>query len=62
MISVGEIETCDVHACVNHFDEHFDVPAGGSESANDLGFARLRIDCLKNVLEFNAARVGASRF
>lgn len=54
---MGEIETCDVHASVDHLDEHVDVPAGGAQSAHNFGFARCRVNRLKNVLEFDAARV-----
>ena len=54
VISVGEIETSDIHAGVEHLHEHLDIPAGGSEGANDLGLALVEINSLKDVLESDA--------
>jgi hypothetical protein len=55
-----KVETSDVHAGVEHLDEHVDVPAGGSERANNLGLTVLKLDLLENVLESDATRVGAA--
>ena len=60
VISVGEIETSDIHAGVEHLHEHLDIPAGGSEGANDLGLALVEINSLKDVLESDATAVGGS--
>ena len=51
VITVGEVETGDVHASIEHFDEHVGVPACGSESADDLCLAVAEIDLLEDVLE-----------
>ena len=53
-----EVKTGNVHASVEHLDEHLDVPTGGSESANDLGLALIEVNLLKNVLESNTTAVG----
>mgnify|MGYP006259916137 CR=1 FL=1 len=55
MITVREVETGDVHASVEHLDEHLSVPAGGSERADDLGLALAELDVLEDVLELDAA-------
>eukprot|EP00353_Schmidingerella_taraikaensis_P009232 CAMPEP_0185570060 /NCGR_PEP_ID=MMETSP0434-20130131/2503_1 /TAXON_ID=626734 ORGANISM="Favella taraikaensis, Strain Fe Narragansett Bay" /NCGR_SAMPLE_ID=MMETSP0434 /ASSEMBLY_ACC=CAM_ASM_000379 /LENGTH=108 /DNA_ID=CAMNT_0028185071 /DNA_START=13 /DNA_END=339 /DNA_ORIENTATION=- len=55
-----EVETGDVHAGVEHFDKHIGVPAGRAEGTDDLGLALTEIDLLEDVLEANAARVGAA--
>ena len=58
VISMREVKTGNVHASVEHLDEHLDVPTGGSESANDLGLALIEVNLLKNVLESNTTAVG----
>ena len=55
MVSVREVETRHVHAGVEHFDEHFDIPACWTKGANDFGLPRVWIDALKDVLEFDTA-------
>ena len=55
MIAVREVETGDVHASIEHLDEHVGVPAGWSECADDLGLAHVEVDSLEDVLEANAA-------
>ena len=55
VITVREVETGDVHASVEHLDEHLSVPAGGSERADDLGLALAELDVLEDVLELDAA-------
>lgn len=54
VVAVGEIEASNVHSGVEHFDEHFDVPAGRSEGADNLGLAFAEVDLFKDVLEFDA--------
>ena len=60
VITVGEVETSDVHASVEHLHEHISVPAGRAERADDLGLAVLELDLLKDVLEADATGVGAT--
>lgn len=60
MVTVREVETRYIHASVEHLDEHLGVPAGGSQSADDLGLAVLELDLLKDVLEADATGVGAT--
>ena len=60
MIAVREVETGDVHAGVEHLDEHVSVPAGGSQGANDLGLAHVEVDLLEDVLEANATGIAAA--
>ena len=55
MVTVREVQTSDVHASVEHLDEHVDVPAGRAQCANDLGFALAELDLLEDVLESDAA-------
>ena len=59
VITVGEVETGDVHASVEHLHEHISVPAGRAERADDLGLALAKVDLLEDVLEANSAGVGA---
>ena len=59
VITVGEVETSDVHASVEHLHEHISVPAGRAERADDLGLAMGKVDLLEDVLEANSAGVGA---
>ena len=54
MISVGEVETSDVHSCVKHLDKHINIPTGWSKGAHDLSFASGKIDLLEDVLELDA--------
>ena len=37
VVTVGKVETSNVHASVKHFDEHFDIPACWAKGANDFG-------------------------
>ena len=60
VITVGEVETSDVHASVEHLHEHISIPAGRSEGADDLGLALAKVNLLENVLEADSARIGAS--
>ena len=60
VVSVGEVETGDVHAGVKHLHEHVHVPAGGSEGADNLRLALVHIDLLKDVLETNVAGISAT--
>ena len=60
VVAVREVETSDVHAGVEHLDEHVGLPAGGSERADDLGLARGEVDLLEDVLEADAAGVSAA--
>ena len=55
MIAVREVETRYIHASVEHLDEHVNVPAGGAQCANNLGFALAELDLLEDVLESDAA-------
>ena len=59
MVSVGEVETGDIHACIEHLDQHVNIPAGGSESTNDLSLAHGKVDLLENVLELDAGGIRA---
>ena len=54
VVSMREIETGNIHSCIEHFDKHFNFPAGGSKSANDLCLAQGKIDLLEDVLELDA--------
>jgi hypothetical protein len=44
MIAVREVETGDIHAGIEHLDEHIGVPAGRAQGANDLGLALAEVD------------------
>ena len=55
-----EVEAGDVHAGVKHFDEHVSVPAGGSQSADNLSLALVQVDLLKDVLESDTGGVSAT--
>ena len=50
-----EVETSNIHASVEHLDEHIGVPACWSEGANDLGLAIGELNLLEDVLEADAA-------
>jgi hypothetical protein len=39
-----EVETSDIHACIDHFNEHFDFVAGWTKGANDFGSAFGNVD------------------
>jgi hypothetical protein len=43
MVTVREVQTSDVHASVQHFDKVFDIPACGTERANDFGLTVVRV-------------------
>lgn len=51
MVTVREVETGDVHARVEHLDQHLGVPAGWAQCANNFGLALVEINRLKDVLE-----------
>ena len=55
VIAVRKVETRDIHASIEHLDEHVNVPAGWAQRADDLGFALVEIDLLKDVLESDVA-------
>ena len=59
VITVGEVETGDIHACIEHLNQHVNIPAGGSESTNDLSLAHGKVDLLENVLELDAGGIRA---
>jgi len=60
VVTVREVETGDVHAGVEHADEHLGVPAGRADSADDLALAQIKVDRFEDVLETNVARVRTS--
>lgn len=60
MVTMREVETGNVHASVEHLYEHVDVPASGSERADNLCLTLVEIDCLKDVLEADVAGVGTT--
>lgn len=43
MVTVGEVESSDIHADIQHGFQLFDIPTGGSQRADNLGAARLFI-------------------
>lgn len=49
VVTVREVEARDVHAGVNHFNEHIDIPAGWPEGANDFGSALGDVDGFEDV-------------
>ena len=55
VVAVREIEARDVHASVEHLDEHVGVPAGRAKRADNLGLAVVEVNLLENVLEANVA-------
>ena len=59
MVTVREVETGNVHASVQHFDEHFHLPAGWTKGADNFGLPGVGIDALEDVLELDAAGVSA---
>ena len=60
MVTMGEVETGNVHAGVEHLYEHVNVPACGSERADNLCLAPVEINSLKDVLEADVAGVGTT--
>ena len=60
VVSVGEVQTRHVHAGIEHFDEHFNIPAGGAEGADNFGLSGVGVDCFEDVVKFDSARVGAA--
>ena len=54
---MGEVQASDVHTSIEHLDEHIDIPASGSEGANDLGFASSHIDGLEHLRKSDVSRV-----
>ena len=59
MVTVREVETGNVHASVQHFNEIFDIPAGWAKGADNFGLPRVGVDALEDVLEFDATGVSA---
>ena len=59
VVSMREIETGNIHSCIEHFDKHFNFPTGGSKSTDDLSLAHRKIDLLKDVLELDAGGIRA---
>ena len=59
MVTVREIETGNVHASVQHFDEIFDIPAGWAKGADNFGLSCVGVDALEDVLELDATGVSA---
>lgn len=57
MVSVGEVEAADVHTCIEHLDKHVDIPAGGTEGANNLDLAGVGVNSLEDVAELDSLRV-----
>ena len=49
MVTVGEVKTGDIHARIQHFDEIFNIPAGGTKGANDFGLSSVGVDALEDV-------------
>ena len=58
VVSMGEIETGNIHASIDHPDEHVLLPTGRAQSANDLSLAMGQIDLLEDILELDAVSVG----
>jgi hypothetical protein len=57
VVSVGEVEAADVHAGIEHLNEHVDIPAGGTEGANNLDLAEVGVNGLEDVAELDSLRV-----
>lgn len=62
VVTVGEVETGNVHTSINHVDELLDLVASWSEGADDLGAAHLGLDALEDVVEFDGVGVSRSLF
>ena len=60
VVSVGEVQTRHVHAGIEHLDEHFHIPAGWTEGADNFGLSGVGIDCFEDVVKFDSGGVGAS--
>jgi len=56
---VREVETSDVHAGIEHFNEILDIPALWTKGANNFGLSRVGVDALEDVCKLNSARVCA---
>jgi hypothetical protein len=54
VVSVGEVETADVHAGIDHLDKHVHVPAGGTQGAHDLDLTALGVYRLKDVAKLDS--------
>jgi hypothetical protein len=65
-ITIFEVKTSNVHACIKHLVHLLVFLTASSESSNNGSFSLVQIDLLKDVLEPNAAGVltdwFASRF
>ena len=59
VVTVREVETGNVHASVQHFDEHFHLPAGWTKGADNFGLPRVGVDAFEDVLELDATGVAA---
>ena len=62
MIAVGEVKSGNIHACINHLNQHVNIPTGRAESGHDFCLSLTKLDLLKDALEFDAIRISASRF
>jgi hypothetical protein len=62
VVAVGEVETGDIHAGVDHLNEHLGGVAGGAERADDLGAAEAGIDGFEDVVELDVLGVGGYFF
>lgn len=58
VITVGEVETSDVHAGVDHLYEGLNRVASGSKGADDLGAAEVGINRFEDVVELDVLGVG----
>lgn len=48
------VESRNVHACIEHFLDHFNVVTGGSQCAHDLGLSEFDSHWLENILEVDS--------
>lgn len=60
MISVGEVQTSNVHTGIKHLDEHLGVPASGSESADNLGLTGFHVHGLEHLSVFDSSGVSGT--
>ena len=54
MVSLREVQPCDVHAGVDHLYELVDIVAGWTEGADNLGAAFGHVDGLEDAGELDA--------
>lgn len=57
MVAVREIQTRDIHASINHPDEHVSLPAGRSEGNDNLSLTMGQVNLLKDALEVDPVGV-----